>query len=549
MTNDEIFERIARIDPVPNDNPLDPAASSRARELKGLIMSNEPQESVSIPKPRRIGRWLTAGAVAVGAVAVVVAVTRAGSDDDVQPIVFSSAQSTLSSRTAGAAEAAADAAMPNSKMAGLAPYAVEYEVEGDLPALDDKAQAWKAKGEPTKKQMNAIVKALGVEGDLVERKKDEGGGFVAGPIDGSAPSVSFGDAEFDPYLNWYYSAAWAASSRSSEPAVAPDTATSDTATSDTATSDTAKSDEVVEVPQEMKKPENLPTKDEARERAKSIMKDAGIDVRDDDIEVYADDWSVSVTAWTRVGDVRAPMSWTFGFGENGAVTWAGGNLLAFEKGPKFPRVGALAGVERLGDPKYSGWYGYGPVAKGVTEPAFAEDSVAIAPSPAGDATTTDSVAPTVQTIVITGVKESLTPIIDADNVMWLVPSYEYTVKDGYTISALAITEEFIEQATPTPDTASDITTGGGSSGSGSSEGSEGSGETLPAVDVPALSQDEAVTLVGLTEDEAMKVAESKGWITRVSSRDGEDFQLTMDYVTNRVNLAIVDGKVTGVSVG
>ena len=299
----------------------------------------------------------------------------------------------------------------------------------------------------------------------------------------------------------------------------------------------------------MKKPENLPTKDEARERAKSIMKDAGVDVRDDDIEVYADDWSVSVTAWTRVGDVRAPMSWTFGFGENGAVTWAGGNLLAFEKGPKFPRVGALAGVERLGDPKYSGWYGYGPVAKGVTEPAFAEDSVAIAPSPAGDATTTDSVAPTVQTIVITGVKESLTPIIDADNVMWLVPSYEYTVKDGYTISALAITEEFIEQATPTPDTASDITTGGGSSGSGSSEGSEGSGETLPAVDVPALSQDEAVTLVGLTEDEAMKVAESKGWITRVSSRDGEDFQLTMDYVTNRVNLAIVDGKVTGVSVG
>lgn len=471
------------------------------------------------------------------------------SEEAAEPIVFSSAQSTLSSRTAGAAEAAADAAMPNSKMAGLAPYAVEYEVEGDLPALDDKAQAWKAKGEPTKKQMNAIVKALGVEGDLVERKKDEGGGFVAGPIDGSAPSVSFGDAEFDPYLNWYYSAAWAASSRSSEPAVAPDTATSDTATSDTATSDTPKSDEVVEGPQEMKKPENLPTKDEARERAKSIMEDAGVDVRDDDIDVYADDWSVSVTAWTRVGDVRAPMSWTFGFGENGAVTWAGGNLLAFEKGPKFPRVGALAGVERLGDPKYSGWYGYGPVAKGVTEPAFAEDSVAIAPSPAGDATTTDSVAPTVQTIVITGVKESLTPIIDADNVMWLVPSYEYTVKDGYTISALAITEEFIEQATPTPDTASDITTGGGSSGSGSSEGSEGSGETLPAVDVPALSQDEAVTLVGLTEDEAMKVAESKGWITRVSSRDGEDFQLTMDYVTNRVNLAIVDGKVTGVSVG
>jgi hypothetical protein len=363
--------------------------------------------------------------------------------------------------------------------------------------------------------------------------------------------VSFGDAEFDPYLNWYYSAAWATSLRSPEPAGVSDSATPDTATSDA----------VMAVPKEMKKPENLPTKDEARERSMSIMKDAGVDVRDEDIEVYADDWSVSVTAWTRVGDLRAPMSWSFGFGDEGAITWVGGNLLSFEKGPKFPRVGAIAGVERLGDPKYSSWYGYVPAfsdpGDSVTTATrgFAEDSVAIAPLPADDATTTDSIAPTVQTVVITGVKESLTPIIDADNIMWLVPSYEYTVKDGYTISALAITDEFIEQATSTPDTASDVPVVGGSSDSGSSGVSEGSRgpvgseEALPAVDAPALSQEEAVALVGLTEDEAVKVAESKGWITRVSSRDGEDFPMTMDYVTNRVNLAIVDGKVTGVSVG
>lgn len=537
MTNDEILERIARIDPVPTDTSLDPVTSSRARELKGLIMSSEPQESTVVARPRRIGRLITAGAVAVGAVAVVVAATRGGSGDDAEPIVFSAAQSTLSSRTAGAAESTADAAMPNNKMAAVAPYEVQYEVEGDLPALDDKAQSWKSKGAPSKKQMNAIAKALGVEGDLVARKKDEGGGFVAGPIDGSAPSVSFGDAELDPYLNWYYSPAWATSSRSSEPAVAPDAATSDA---------------VVEVPGEMNKPENLPSKDEARARAKSIMSEAGVDVRDDDIEVYADEWSVSVTAWTRVGDIRAPMSWTFGFGDEGAITWAGGNLLSFEKGPKFPRVGALVGVERLGDPKYSGWYGYGPVAKSVAEPAFADDPAAVAPSPAGDATTTDSVVPVVQTVVITGVKESLTPIIDADNVMWLVPSYEYAVKDGYTISTLAITDEFIEQAAPTPDIMVGGETSGSSGSSGVSEGSEGStgsGETLAAVDVPAISQEEAVELVGLSEDEAVDVAASNGWITRVSSRDGEDFQLTMDYVTNRVNLAIVDGKVTGVSVG
>ncbi|NCX60445.1 MAG: hypothetical protein EBW98_04530 [Actinobacteria bacterium] len=110
----------------------------------------------------------------------------------------------------------------------------------------------------------------------------EGGGFVVGPTDGSAPSVSFGDPEFDPYLNWYYSSAWATSSRSSEPAVAPDATTTDSAES----SDSATPTTFVEVPEEMKRPENLPTKDEAQERAKSIMDEAGVDVRDDDIEVW-----------------------------------------------------------------------------------------------------------------------------------------------------------------------------------------------------------------------------------------------------------------------
>ncbi|MEY4157822.1 MAG: hypothetical protein RL743_317, partial [Actinomycetota bacterium] len=192
MTDDEIFERIARIDPVPAEASFDPANSSRARELKGHIMSSETPEIVEVVKPRRTVRWITAGAVAVGAIAVVVAVTRGGSGGDIEPIVFSAEQSTLSSRTAGAAETAADAATADNKM-GVAPGApsvsVEYEVDGDLPELDGKAQSWKSEGAPTKKRMQAVAKALGVEGDLIERKKDEGGGFVVGPTDGSAPSV------------------------------------------------------------------------------------------------------------------------------------------------------------------------------------------------------------------------------------------------------------------------------------------------------------------------------------------------------------------------
>lgn len=526
MTNDEIFERIARIDPVPPRVSLDPANSRRADELKGKIMTTDPESNVAVDvAPRRIRRWIAVGAVAVGAVVAVVAVTRPG--NDVEPIVFSSAQSSLSGRNESAATA--DAAMPNGKMAAV-PYEVRYEVEGDLPALDGKAQSWKSNGAPTVEQMNDVAKALGIDAEVVERKKSDGGGFVAGPIDGSAPSVNFGDTSVDPFANWWYSSAWATSSRSSE-AVDP-----------SVTSDTAVTSDPV-APDEMPKPENLPTKSEARDKVLAIMAEVGVEVRDDDVEVYADEWSVSVTAWQRVGGMRLPMSWTFGFGADAQITWAGGNLLDFEKGPKFPRVGARAGVDRLSDPKFSGWYGYGGVAsRTAIEPAIAVDE--------SGAATKDA---TVQTVVITGVKESLTPIVDADNVVWLVPSYEYTVKDGYTVSVLAISDEFIEQAVPSVDTAVDGTAvepvpatddGGTSGSSGSSEGSEGS---VP--DVLALSEEEATKLVGLTEEEATKVSESNGWTVRVSSRDGEEFQLTMDYMPNRVNLAIVDGKVTGVSVG
>ena len=97
MTHEEIFERLARIDPVPHDVSLDPATSRRADELKGLIMSTEPQEKAAVSGgPRRIRRWVATGAVAVGVAAVVVVVASPWSGDGAEPIVFSAAQSSLS---------------------------------------------------------------------------------------------------------------------------------------------------------------------------------------------------------------------------------------------------------------------------------------------------------------------------------------------------------------------------------------------------------------------------------------------------------------------
>jgi hypothetical protein len=68
-------------------------------------------------------------------------------------------------------------------------------------------------------------------------------------------------------------------------------------------------------------------------------------------------------------------------------------------------------------------------------------------------------------------------------------------------------------------------------------------------DFEPIPQDEADTLLGLSEEEASKVAAGNDWVVRIVARDGEFFQVTSDYVTNRVNLEIVDGVVMAVSVG
>lgn len=56
-------------------------------------------------------------------------------------------------------------------------------------------------------------------------------------------------------------------------------------------------------------------------------------------------------------------------------------------------------------------------------------------------------------------------------------------------------------------------------------------------------------LIGLTEAEAMQVAEGAGLVSRVVSRDGEQFPITKDYRLSRVNLTVNDGVVTAVYVG
>lgn len=69
--------------------------------------------------------------------------------------------------------------------------------------------------------------------------------------------------------------------------------------------------------------------------------------------------------------------------------------------------------------------------------------------------------------------------------------------------------------------------------------------TAPTDDIDVGEFDETL-IVGLPVDEAQAIVEDEGWVFRIAVIDGEDQVLTMDFVENRVNVAVDDGIVTGV---
>ncbi len=53
-----------------------------------------------------------------------------------------------------------------------------------------------------------------------------------------------------------------------------------------------------------------------------------------------------------------------------------------------------------------------------------------------------------------------------------------------------------------------------------------------------------VNLVGMTTEQARNVTLQKGQEFRVVQEDGEDFFVTQDYRTNRLNVAVTNGRVS-----
>ena len=68
-------------------------------------------------------------------------------------------------------------------------------------------------------------------------------------------------------------------------------------------------------------------------------------------------------------------------------------------------------------------------------------------------------------------------------------------------------------------------------------------------DIPNDIAEFAKTLIGKPDIEAQTLTQQAGYTYRIVRRDGQDYVVTMDYSTDRINVDIVDGRVTNTSIG
>jgi hypothetical protein len=485
---------------------------------------------------------------------------------------------------------------------------ITYVYDGTYPDLGSTGPAFQLSAGNTVDAATVakLAALLGVQGDVRTLPADQGGGWQVGPADYSGANLT---VAADGLLSWWFNPApgdaVSAGGCVSEGKPAPDIAV-DTAGGGT---DAILPPDTAVVPPDAgvdpnvdptvapcdiapPAPANVPTKDEATTRAKQLLADMGLDASKYEFTSYADAYGASVTAWLMLAGHRSPIQINVGYGAEGALTWASGALAVPQQVADYPIVSGADALARLNDPNGQWNYFGGPMAKGGVGIAGAATDVAVSTGSAvnsggapnagsGGATVDPSVAapepapvcdpaadctieaPPVEpiTVHLSSMRMDLTMVWDADGSIWLLPAYTFTSADGGEYTVVAVDDSLLDLPDPAPvdttpvdttpvpvpvdtapvpgtvpvdtvvsppiDTVPPATT---------------AGDTVVTVDQAAAT----TLLVGLSLDEATKVATDQGWELRVSTLDGEGQALTDDLRSNRVDIAVSNNVVTGI---
>lgn len=447
------------------------------------------------------------------------------------------------------AEVAADDRMATDMM-WTPTYIAEFLVGEQLPPLPTHSTGWVYAGPGTGSAELAaeMAAAFGVTGEVVRVDDWEPGGWQVGPTDGSADSFFLSD---DAQLTWSFSPAWtdtpyvAACAMEGVEDVAPDASFAEEATAETIAVDEC-------IPETVPAPVGVPTADEAEARARELLASLGVDPDAVVYDTYADDWSASVTATVPIEGLAEGASdgrsWYFGFGAEGALAWAGGAAATPEAVGPYELIDLDTALARLRESAY----GFGmPVD--LLRTGAAETTEVAPDTPVADDTATLSAPadsfpvgtlpePEPITVTLVDVQADLWWVWGTDGEVWVLPAYRFIGDDGGWYTVPAVGDEYLVEVEPTViepvisdpavDPAPDTT---GSAGDAGDTGD--TGDTSEEVSVAGLDE-----LIGATIDDFTAAAEAEGLTVRVTEIDGESQPVTMDYRTDRVNVAVVTGE-------
>lgn len=353
---------------------------------------------------------------------------------------------------------------------------VEYEVDGDLPELDDEAAAWEVPFESSgPDRVRELADALGVDGD-VERTE-----FGWSVVDGSVQL----EVQRQAGLPWnLYDARLEMGTMSSGAACAPELPCPNS--------------------DPPRRPEGLPSKAEAEKLGRARLEALGIDL--DDARVQVEDgfstWYVMVDP--QVGGLPViGMTTSVAIGADGKLAFANGWLAEPEESDVYPLIGTKAALQELRDEQVVMF----------DAPAGAEPMIARC-DPAADCVDPEPMKP--QVVRITGVHLGLQLFSswEQGKPAYLVPSYFFETADGGELPIVGLDEEFfspppVPEPEPLPEPGVSGGSGGGSC-SGSASGGAGDDEG------------ESVSLCGSS---AADVGEELRWVVKTTC----DQTLSVDF--------------------
>lgn len=380
------------------------------------------------------------------------------------------------------------------------PVPVTYSVVGTLPYLGDRLLAWSI-GRRVKPsgELQKLAFSFGIKGET--EKVGEFGYMATDATKQRSVNLWADDAG-----GWWSYSNYSTQSGSgaSTPSCAPG-ATCEVSPPDAAT------------------PKNLIEPGDALRRTNQYLSRADMVPLNYALDATKTDFATEVYGPLTLGGVETNIGVTFVYGEDGELLSASGPMITIAMAGRYPIVSPMEAVKRLSNPLYGA---IGGAVRTATDIAVSSGS-----------TSSDADAGEPVDIPITGVRLILMEARLSNGTHMLLPAYTYSNADGDVGTVIALTDDVIAFRKNVTD--STVAT---------SPGDGGQPEPTPVDPVP-IPQSDAESLVGLTEAEATATAKDRGWIVRIAARDGQNFMLTTDYVTNRVNLTVKKSVVTSVVVG